>query len=111
MLGLAILLVNTGDCVNLAFADAKAADCCLEADCPPAGAPQMDNCCSNPVPLGKYIQARSQKSLSQPSLTYVDFPVPTFAVPAEEIVRGFSGDLKLHAPPGGLNAIATPLLI
>jgi hypothetical protein len=111
LLGLAILLVTTGDCVNLAFADAKAADCCLHGDCPFAGGPQMDTCCQNPVSPGKYIQARPQASLSQPSITTVDFPTETFPLPALEIARRFSGDVKLDAPPGSLNALSTPLLI
>jgi hypothetical protein len=111
LLGLAVLVVTTGDCVNLAFADAKAADCCLHGDCPLAGGPQMDTCCKNPVSPGKYIQARAQSSLSQPSITHVDFPTETFASLAVEIARPFSSSVKLHAPPGGLNALTTPLLI
>jgi len=111
MLGLAILLVNTGDCVNLTFADAKAADCCLQADCPLAGGPQVDTCCKNPVSPGKYIQAGPHPSLSHPSVTYIDFPNEALADPTVEIARKFSGEEKLHAPPGGLNALFTPLLI
>src|SRR5881296_3822623 len=49
MLGLAIFLVNTGDCVNLAFADAKASDCCLKEDCPLAPTSRMDSCCTTPA--------------------------------------------------------------
>ena len=111
MLGLAILLVNTGDCVNLAFADAKAADCCLQEDCPLAGGPQMDTCCKNPVGPGNYIQSGPQKSLSQPPVTYVDFPIVTFAGPVIEVAGNFSADVTLHSPPGGLYALSTPLLI
>ena len=111
ILGLAILLVTTGDCVNLAFADAKAAECCLMADCPFAGAPQMDSCCKNPASPANYIQGAPQKSLSQPSDTYIDFPSEMFAAPIAEIARSPWGDVTLHAPPGGLKAVATPLLI
>src|SRR5919198_553674 len=88
-LGLAVFLVTTGDCVNLAFADAKAADCCLHEDCPFAGGPQMDTCCKNPVSPGKYIHAGPQASLSQPSITYVDFPTETFGLPTVEIAQQF----------------------
>ena len=109
--GLALLLVTTGDCVNLAFADVKAAECCLQADCPLAGGPQVDTCCKSPVFPAKYLQAGVQKPLSRPSGTFVDFPRETFAVPVLESARGFSGGVTLHAPPGGLTVLFTPLLI
>ena len=108
---LAILLLSTGDCVNLMFADAQAADCCLHGDCPFAGGPQVDTCCKNPVSPAKYIKATPQQSISQPATTYVDFPAETFDGPVVEVARRFSGDVHLHAPPSGLNAISTPLLI
>jgi hypothetical protein len=110
MLGLAILLAKAGDCVNLALADAKAADCCLMEDCPLAGGSQMDTCCKNPVGPGKYIQAAPQQSLAHPSIMYVDFP-EEFAGPVVEIARNVLTDAKVHAPPGGLNGLSTPLLI
>ena len=111
MLGLALLLGNTGDCVNLAFADAKTADCCLRDDCPLAGGPQMDTCCKVPVAPATYVKAAPQHSISQPSATYVDFLAETVASPVLEMAERFSGEAKLHAPPGGLNALSTPLLI
>lgn len=111
MLGLAILLLNVGDCINLAFADAKAVECCLMADCPFANAPQMENCCKNPVSPSTYIQSAPQQSLSQPSITFVDFPTEVLVAPIVENARRFSVDLNLHAPPGGPNALSTPLLI
>ena len=111
MLVLAILLLSTGDCVNLMFADAQAADCCLHADCPFAGGPQVDTCCKNPVSPAKYIKAAPQQSISQPATTYVDFPAEAFAGPALEVARRFSGDEHLHAPPIGLDTISTPLLV
>src|SRR5437773_546683 len=109
--GMVLLLVTTGDCVSLAFADVKAAECCLEADCPLAGGPQVDTCCKSPVSPSKYIQTAPQKSLSQPSITFVDFPGERFTAPVIVITRKFSGHATLHAPPDGLNALSTPLLI
>lgn len=111
LLGLAILLANTGDCVNLAFADAKAADCCLRADCPLAGAPQMDSCCKGLLASGQYIQAAPQRSISQPSVKDIEFPVE--AVVGQIIVRvgNSSLDRKFQSPPGPLNTLSTPLLI
>ncbi len=111
ILGLAILLINTGDCVNLLFANTKEADCCLRADCPFAGQEQMDSCCTTPKAPGKYIQAAAQKSLTQPSVTYVDFPAVAIAAPILNNVAYFPADAKLHSPPNGLNALNTPLLI
>ena len=111
MLVLAILLLNTGDCVNLMFADAQAADCCLQADCPFAGGAQMDTCCKSPVSPSKYVQAAPQQSISQPSVTYVDFP-EAFTGQVVEIAATFCGAAtKFHAPPDPLNALFTPLLI
>src|SRR5712691_7878765 len=78
ILGLAILLVNTGDCVNLVFADQKATECCLRADCPFAATGQMDSCCTTPASPAKYIQASPHKSLSQPTVKYVEFPADVF---------------------------------
>src|SRR5712691_9657971 len=78
ILGLAVLLVNAGDCVNLAFADAKSAECCLQEDCPLAATGQMDSCCASPVSPAKYIQATPQKSLTQPSVAHVEFPAEVF---------------------------------
>jgi len=111
MLGLAILLMNTGDCVNLLFANAKEIDCCLRADCPLAAKEQMDSCCTTPRVPEKYIQATAQKCLTQPSVTYVDFPAVAIAAPNVNNAPFFSTDAKLHSPPNGLNALNTPLLI
>ena len=110
MLGLAVLLVTTGDCINLAFADAKAAECCLRTDCPLAAEGQMDSCCKSPVSPAKYIQGTSQKSISQPSVKDVEFPAEAFG-PILKIAGNSSVDGKFHAPPGGLNILFTPLLI
>jgi hypothetical protein len=109
-LGLAILLMNTGDCVNLLFADAKEADCCMKADCPFAGS-QMDSCCTKPVAPAKYVQASAQRPLSQPSVTTLDFPTEVFPGLAAKTAASFTSDAKLHSPPGGLNSLNTPLLI
>ena len=103
--------MNTGDCVNLAFADAKELECCMRADCPFAATEQMDSCCTTPVAPAKYIQAALQNSISQPSVTYVDFPTEAFAGAIVKITVYFSTDAKLHPPPGGLKALNTPLLI
>ena len=111
ILGLAVLLVTTGDCVNLAFAEAKAAECCLRTDCPLAAEGQMDSCCKSPVSPAKYIQGTSQKSISQPSVKDVEFPAEAFAGPILKIAGNSSVDGKFHAPPGGLNNLFTPLLI
>ena len=111
MLGLAVLLVNTGDCVNLAFADAKAADCCLQGDCPFAGAAQMDSCCKGPVSPAKYIQAPTPHSLSHPSVKDVEFPVEVFTVHVLDVTGDSSIDRNFEAPPGGLMTLFTPLLI
>jgi len=110
ILGLAVLLVNTGDCVNLAIADARAADCCMRADCPFAATQQMDSCCTTPVAPAKYIQAAPQKPIV-PSASYVDFPSEAFAGRMVKSAAYFSTDAKLHSPPGGLKALNTPLLI
>ena len=111
MLGLAVLLVNTGDCVNLAFADAKASECCLRADCPLAAAGQMDSCCRTPVSPAKYTQAAPQKSISPPSVKQIEFPAEMFACQILKIAGNSFVDRKFHAPPGGLNSSFTPLLI
>ena len=111
MLVLAILLLNAGECVNLMFADAQTADCCLQADCPFAGGAQMDTCCKSPVSPAKYVQAAPQRLISQPSVTYVDFP-EAVAGQVVEIAARFSGNgTKLHTPPDPLTAQFTPLLI
>ena len=111
LLGLAILLLNTGDCVTVAFASAKEAECCMRADCPFAATEQMDSCCKTPTTSMKYIQAAAQKSLSQPAVAHVDFPAQAVAAPISNIAGYFSADAKLHSPPGSLNALNTPLLI
>src|SRR6266481_6206783 len=111
MLVLAILLLNTGDCVNLMFAATQAADCCLHADCPFTGGAQMDTCCKNPVSPAKYVRAAPQQSISQPSVTYVDFP-EAFAGQVVEIAARFCDNgTKFTPPPDPLNARFTPLLI
>jgi hypothetical protein len=109
VLGLAILLMNTGDCVNLLFADAKEADCCMKADCPTPASPQMDSCCAKPGAPTKYVQAPTQRSLSQPSVTTIDFPAEAFAGPTATAY--FSSGDNLHSPTGSLNNLNTPLLI
>ena len=112
MLGLAVLLVNTGDCVNFAFADAKAADCCLKADCPLAAAGKMDSCCTNPVSPAKYIQGRPQESLTPPSVKDAEFPADIFnTAQMLGIVGHPSLNLKVYAPPGELDSLSSPLLI
>ena len=111
ILGLAILMANSGDCVNLLFADAKEAECCMRGDCPFAATGQMDSCCATPTAPAKYIQAAPQQSISQPSVSYVDFPTEPFAGPIVKIAAYFSTDAKLSSPPGALKALNTPLLI
>ena len=111
ILGLAILMANSGDCVNLLFADAKEAECCMRGDCPFAATEHMDSCCATPTAPAKYIQAAIQKSISQPLVTSVDFPTEAFAGQIVKIAAFFSADAKLHSPPGGLNTLNTPLLI
>ena len=111
ILGLAILLINTGDCVNLLFADAKEAECCLRADCPFAKTERMDSCCATPTAPAKYIQTAAQRPISQPAVSYVDFPPDGFAGEIVKIAAYFSTDTKLQSPPGALNALNTPLLI
>ncbi|PYS41857.1 MAG: hypothetical protein DMG14_05870 [Acidobacteria bacterium] len=110
ILGLAILLVNTGDCVNLAFADAKAAECCLKENCPLASAAQMDSCCNRPVSPAKYIQTAPQQS-TQRSVQHLDFPADSLAGPILKLDAKSSVDATLHAPPSGLKTLFTPLLI
>ena len=112
ILGLMVLLVNTGDCVNLLFADQKAAECCLREDCPLAAAGQMDSCCAKPVSPGKYIQTAPQKSLTLPSVTFVEFPAGIFST-AQVLgtVGHFALNIKVHAPPGSLDTLSIPLLI
>ena len=111
VLGLAILLANTGDCVNLAFADAKAADCCLRVDCPFAGPGQMDSCCKGPVSPGQYLKAAPQQSISQPSVKDIEFPAEAFANQILVHVGNSSMDRKFESPPVGLNTLFIPLLI
>src|SRR3989442_10029040 len=77
--GLTVLLVNNGDCVNLLFADQKAAECCLREVCPLAAAGKMDSCCAKPVSPGKYIQPAPQNSLTLPSVTFVEIPAEVFS--------------------------------
>jgi hypothetical protein len=110
--GLTVLLVNTGDCVNLLFADQKAAECCLREDCPLAAAGQMDSCCAKPVSPGKYIQAVPQKSLSQPVVKQIEFPAGPIDLGLTLSMVAYSqAHRKVHSPPGSLNSLSTPLLI
>jgi len=111
ILGLMVLLVNTGDCVNLLFADQKAAECCLREDCPLAAAGQMDSCCTKPVSPGKYIQAAPQKSLSQPVVKQIEFHASIDLGLTPSIVAYSQAHRKVHSPPGSLNSLSTPLLI
>ena len=112
VLGLAVLLVNTGDCVNLVFADQKAAECCLRADCPRAATGQMDSCCAKPVSPGKYIQATPQKSLLQPSIKHIEFPAGPIDMGQMVSIGAHSqAHGKVDSPPGSLNSLSTPLLI
>ena len=110
IVGLALLLVSTGDCVNLAFADQKAAECCLRADCPLAATGQMDSCCAKPASPGKYIQATSQKLLSQPSVKHIEFPAEPNNM-GQMVATGAhsQGQGMVHPPPGHLNSLSTPL--
>ena len=111
IVGFAVLLVNSGDCVNLLFANAKEAECCMRADCPFAATEQMDSCCATPVAPAKYLQAATQESISQPSVSYVDFPTEAFAGPIVKIAAYFLTDAKSPLPPGAPKALNTPLLI
>src|SRR5437016_14162339 len=70
----AILIVSNGDCMNLAFADAKSSDCCLREECPMASAGQMDSCCTTPPASAKYLQGPVwTSSITQPSAVIFEF--------------------------------------
>src|SRR6266566_4850514 len=97
VLVLAILLLNTGDCVNLVFADAQTAACCLQADCPFAGGAQMDTCCKSPISPAKYVQAAAQRPASQPSVAYVDFPEALAGQVVETNARFSGNGTRFHA--------------
>ena len=112
IVGLAMLLINSGDCVNLAFADAKAADCCLHGDCPFAAATQMDSCCSTSPSPAKYIQGPVQSPLLQPAVQDVEFPTEFLSVAqAGDSVAHVPSHWEIHSPPGRSSGLSTPLLI
>lgn len=109
---LGVLLINTGDCVNFFFAEAKASECCLKEDCPMAAAGQMDTCCKTPVSQSaKYVQGPSHASVAQPSTAIVDFPTQNVLAGGPQQVANLSGNRQDHAPPGGNFSLSLPLLI
>jgi len=114
MLGLAIFLVNTGDCVNLAFADAKASDCCLKEDCPLAPTSRMDSCCTTPAsPSGKYLERPARPArLTQPLVAIADFPANAINLGGVSSIGTDSlTQWQSHAPPGDLHSPSIPLRI
>ena len=112
MFALGILLVNTGDCVNFFFAEAKAAECCLIENCPMSSASQMDACCKTPVSqTAKYVQGSARTSIGQPTAAIIDFTAQNSWVSNLQQVSHLSSDRQDHAPPGGNPSQSLPLLI
>lgn len=111
MFALGVLLINTGECVNFFFAEAKVSECCLKEDCPMAATGQMDTCCKTPVSQSaKYVQGPSHVSVAQPSVAIVDFPTQNVLAGGLQQVA-YSGNWQDHAPPGGNSSRSLPLLI
>lgn len=112
MLALGVLLINTGECVNFFFAEAKVSECCLKEDCPMAATGQMDTCCKTPVSQSaKLLQGPSQGSVAQPSIAIVNFPPQNILAGGLQQVAYLSGNSHDHAPPGGNSSLSLPLLI
>jgi hypothetical protein len=112
MLGIAVLLFTTGDCVNLLFADEEAHECCLRGECP-GEQKEIDSCCNVPVSGSSgYVQAASKVTVSQPSSTSVDFPANVVQLDQGFLVLSRSASEKLlHAPPDIERGLSLPLLI
>jgi hypothetical protein len=112
LLGIAVLLLSTGDCVNLLFADDEAHECCMRGDCPGTKQDEIDSCCNIPASdSAKYAQAGVKTSLSQPVITAIDFPVDTFHVDYTFQTLSRSVAEPVHAPPGVEHGFSLPLLI
>jgi hypothetical protein len=112
VLGIAVLLLSTGDCVNLLFADEAAHECCLRGDCP-SEQNQIDACCNVPISgSANYAQAGSKVSVSQPASTSMDFPETVFDLDQAVLVRSRSAiETQVQAPPDVEHALSLPLLI
>ena len=112
LLGIAVLLLVTGDCVNLLFADSQAMECCLRGECPLSQQDAVDSCCKIPnSDSGKYIQDAGTVSLSQPAVGTMDWP----STGSFESGAGWpdlrAANVDFHAPPGLRGNISLPLLI
>jgi hypothetical protein len=112
VLGIAILLLSTGDCVNLLFADKEAHDCCLRGECPREQA-QVDSCCNIPLSgSAKYGQTSVKVAVSQPESASFDFPIDLFQFQQNaQILSGLGIEAHVHAPPEAIHGLSLPLLI
>src|SRR5438876_1688603 len=112
LLGIAVLLLATGDCVNLLFADSQAMECCLRGECPLAQQDAVDSCCKIPNSgSGKYIRDAGTVSLYPPAVGTIDWP----SRGSLESGAGWrdlrAASVDFHAPPGLQSYISLPLLI
>ena len=109
---IAVLLVGTGDCVNLLFADEQAHDCCLRGECP-ARQDEIDSCCN--IPLSSFAtfgQTPAKVSVSQPQSISIDFPADTFHFDQSfQVRREWVIEAHGHAPPDPEHGLSLPLLI
>ena len=113
VLGIAVLLLSTGDCVNLLFADKEAHDCCLRGDCPGEQGQKVDSCCNIPLSgSAKYGQTTAKVSVSQPQSISIDFPVDVFHLDQSfQLLSRSVIEAYVHAPPDVLHGLSIPLLI
>jgi len=113
LFGIAVLLLSTGDCVNLLFADEQAHECCMRGDCPGRKQDESDSCCNVPASgSAKSAQAGVKTSVSQPPSTAIDFPINIFRFDHtfETLSRSVATE-PVHGPPGVEHGFSLPLLI
>ncbi len=112
ILGLAIFLLNDGNCFNLLLADQKTKDCCAQGKCHKAG--NSDPCCQTPSPSAiKYFQPESKASVDM--LHVIVAPVAQEAVTSPDYPTLEAGNLPfgapLRSPPDPHSRVPLPLLI
>src|SRR5438094_371976 len=108
-LGLAIFLLNDGNCINLVFADQQAKDCCAKGHCSKSS--KSDPCCQTIPPSAiQYFRPEARIAADSPAMPVVAMasanpriPIPDFGIDA--IPRG----VPLRSPPDPAVQTALPL--
>ena len=106
-----ILLLNSGECISVLFADPQATNCCTRGHCAPTD--KLDPCCeSSFLSVTKYFQTEGRFSFSQgPFLISV-----ALADALHSDLFRFSSfhplaDFTFHSPPWASKKASLPLLI